>query len=314
MKRVIITSVIAAFFVGCSTKSEPMATSVVQLAGNQEVVGWNSPEPEKPKVKVVVKEVVKYKPVIKTVVKYKTKTKTIVKTVVKYKTEQDSDGDWVPDSVDKCPNTPKNLVVDHNGCPIITTLRINFDTNSYKIKKIYYPDIQRVAEVLKSNPSLKIEVAGYTDDIGDAKYNLKLSQKRAEAVKEILVKKFKIDPKRIVAKGYGEAYPLVPNTSDTNRALNRRVEIVDITNRIEPSEAKKTAKKVNKIKKEILKKESKNTKEKKVSKALDVKKVLVKIKTPSKTKKVTKDVNLSKKTNLPKNLKTKKTENNSTKK
>ncbi|MEO1927379.1 MAG: OmpA family protein [Nautiliaceae bacterium] len=312
MKRVIITSVIAAFFVGCSTKSESMATSVVQLVGNQEVVGWNSPEPEKPKVKVVVKEVVKYKPVVKTVVKYK--TKTIVKTVVKYKTEHDSDGDWVPDSVDKCPNTPKNLVVDHNGCPIITTLRINFDTNSYKIKKIYYPDIQRVAEVLKSNPSLKIEVAGYTDDKGSKTYNLKLSQKRAEAVKEILVKKFKIDPKRIVAKGYGEAYPLVPNTSDTNRALNRRVEIVDITNRIEPSEAKKTAKKINKIKKEILKKESKNTKEKKVSKALEAKKAPVKIKTPVKTEKIAKDVNLSKTTNLSKNLKTKKAENNSTKK
>ncbi len=312
MKRVIITSIIAAFFVGCSTKSEPMATSVVQLVGNQEVVGWNSPEPEKPKVKVVVKEVVKYKPVVKTVVKYK--TKTVVKTVVKYKTEHDNDGDWVPDSVDKCPNTPKNLVVDHNGCPIITTLRINFDTNSYKIKKIYYPDIQRVAEVLKSNPSLKIEVAGYTDDKGSKTYNIKLSQKRAEAVKEILVKKFKIDPKRIVAKGYGEAYPLVPNTSDTNRALNRRVEIVDITNRIESSEAKKTAENINKVKKEILKKESKNTKEKKVSKALEAKKAPIKIKTPVKTEKIAKDVNLSKTTNLSKNLKTKKAENNSTKK
>ncbi len=312
MKRVIITSIIAAFFVGCSTKSEPMATSVVQLVGNQEVVGWNSPEPEKPKVKVVVKEVVKYKPVVKTVVKYK--TKTVVKTVVKYKTEHDNDGDWVPDSVDKCPNTPKNLVVDHNGCPIITTLRINFDTNSYKIKKIYYPDIQRVAEVLKSNPSLKIEVAGYTDDKGSKTYNIKLSQKRAEAVKEILVKKFKIDPKRIVAKGYGEAYPLVPNTSDTNRALNRRVEIVDITNRIESSKAKKTAENINKVKKEILKKESKNTKEKKVSKALEAKKAPIKIKTPVKTEKIAKDVNLSKTTNLSKNLKTKKAENNSTKK
>jgi len=58
-----------------------------------------------------------------------------------------------------------------------------------------------------------------------------LSQKRAEAVKNILVKVYKIDPHRIIVKGYGEKYPLVPNTTSTNRALNRRVEIIDITNK-----------------------------------------------------------------------------------
>jgi len=218
MKKIMmITAVTGALFIGCAEK--PMATSVLDLAGNQEVSGWeDNKTAETQQPKVITKEVVK------TVVKYKTKT------VVKYKTEKDSDGDWVPDALDKCPNTPPNMNVDHNGCPIITTLRLNFDFNKAYVKKIYYPELKKVAEILKNNPNLKIEVAGYTDDIGPASYNKKLSQKRAEAVKKILVK-FGISPDRIVAKGYGEAYPLVPNTNDTNRALNRRVEIVNITNR-----------------------------------------------------------------------------------
>ncbi len=205
MKKFVFLGIASVFlFIGCAEK--PMANSVLDLAGNQKVSGWDDNESEcKPKV--------------------------IVKEVIKYKIPKDSDGDGVPDIKDKCPNTPKNLAVDHNGCPIITTLRINFDFNKWEVKKIYYPDIQRVAEVLKSNPHLKIEVAGHTDNVGSEKYNLWLSQKRAQAVKDILVKVYKVNPKRIVAKGYGEKYPLVPNTTSTNRALNRRVEIVDITNK-----------------------------------------------------------------------------------
>jgi len=130
--------------------------------------------------------------------------------------------------VDKCPNTSPNLTVDHNGCPIITTLRLNFDFDKAFVKTIYYPELKKVAEILKNNPNLKIEVAGYTDNIGSNEYNLKLSQKRAEAVKNVLINKFGIDPNRIIAKGYGKSYPLVPNTTDTNRALNRRVEIVNM--------------------------------------------------------------------------------------
>jgi len=192
------------FLVGCAEK--PMAKSVLDLSGNQKVAGWDDKKNEcKPKI--------------------------VVKEVIKYKIPKDSDGDGVPDIKDKCPNTPKNLAVDHNGCPIITTLRINFDFNKWNVKKIYYPEIKNVAEVLKANPHLKIEVAGHTDNIGSAKYNLWLSKKRAEAVKNILVNVYKVNPNRIVAKGYGEKYPLVPNTTSTNRALNRRVEIVDITNK-----------------------------------------------------------------------------------
>ena len=202
MKKFLLLPLGVLFIVGCADK--PLATNVVQLAGNQEVAGWEKPTPPKPKIiikKVYIKEKIK-----------------------------DSDGDGVPDNIDKCPNTPKNVLVNHYGCPIITTLRINFDFNKAVVKKIYYPKIKKIAEILKANPKLRIEIDGYTDNIGNPNYNLKLSLKRAEAIKNILVKVYHINPNRIVVKGYGEKYPLVPNTTSTNRALNRRAEIINITN------------------------------------------------------------------------------------
>ena len=204
MKKFFLIPASILLIAGCADK--PMATNVVQLAGDQKVLGWQDKnETQKPKViikKVYIKEKIK-----------------------------DTDGDGVPDNIDKCPNTPKNTAVNHYGCPVITTLRINFDFNKAEVKKIYYPEIKKVAEVLKSNPALKIEIDGYTDNIGSKEYNLKLSKKRAEAIKNVLVKVYHINPKRIITKGYGEKYPLVPNTTSTNRALNRRAEIIDITNK-----------------------------------------------------------------------------------
>ena len=204
MKKFFLIPASILLIAGCADK--PMATNVVQLAGDQKVLGWQDKnETQKPKViikKVYIKEKIK-----------------------------DTDGDGVPDNIDKCPNTPKNTAVNHYGCPVITTLRINFDFNKAEVKKIYYPEIKKVAEVLKSNPALKIEIDGYTDNIGSKEYNLKLSKKRAEAIKNVLVKIYHINPKRIITKGYGEKYPLVPNTTSTNRALNRRAEIIDITNK-----------------------------------------------------------------------------------
>ena len=181
------------FLIGCSDE-QPLATNVIQLAGNQEVAGWDTSDNIQTK---------------------------------KYKKCFDSDGDGVPNNIDKCPNTPKNMTVNHYGCPVITTLRFNFDFNKWKVKKIYYPQILKIAKILKANPKLKIEIDGYTDNKGLKKYNLQLSKKRAEAVKNILVK-YGVNPKRIKVKGFGEAYPLVPNNTDTNRAINRRVEIVAI--------------------------------------------------------------------------------------
>jgi len=198
MKKYLLLTAAVLFFIGCAEK--PLAKNVIELAGNKKVAGWNdSNDSSLCKPKVIVKEVVKL--------------------------PSDSDNDGVPDIKDKCPNTPKNLTVDHNGCPVISRLYIIFDFNKAKVKKIYYPEIKKVAKILKANPHLKVEVAGHTDNIGSAEYNLKLSYKRAKAVRDLLVK-FGVDKNRMVVKGYGEKYPLVPNTTPTNRALNRRVEIV----------------------------------------------------------------------------------------
>ncbi len=200
MKRFLLIGSLV-LFMGCAEK--PLATSVAELAGNPPIAGWDENiKPTKPKIKI-------------------TDEKNCLK---------DSDKDGVVDALDKCPNTPKGLEVNHFGCPIITTLRFNFDFNKAKIKSIYIPQLEKIAKALKSNPKLKIEIDGYTDDIGSKTYNLKLSKKRAEAIKDILVKKYHINPKRIIVKGFGEAYPLVPNTTSTNRAINRRVEIIGIEN------------------------------------------------------------------------------------
>ena len=74
-----------------------------------------------------------------------------------------------------------------------------------------------------SNPEVRILLAAHTDDIGGANYNIKLSQKRAESVKNYLVKQgIAID--RLESEGFGMNEPLVPNDSEENRAKNRRVE------------------------------------------------------------------------------------------
>jgi len=206
MKKKIFFSSIMIFFLGCA-QDKPLATNVAELSGNEEVAGWVDSTNSKPKV--IYKE----------------------KIVYKLEKVKDSDGDGVIDKFDKCPNTPKGLPVDHNGCPIIATLRINFDFNKANVKKIYYKDIKKLALAIKANPKIKrIMVTGYTDDIGSKRYNYELSVKRAQAVAKLLVK-FGIKPDMIISRGYGEDYPLVPNTTETNRALNRRVEVVDITNK-----------------------------------------------------------------------------------
>jgi len=142
----------------------------------------------------------------------------------------DSDGDGVYDYYDKCPNTPAGTKVNFQGCPILAEYRFNFAFDSYKIDKKYYPQIKVLAELLKQNKAITIEIQGYTDNIGTKAYNLKLSQKRANALKEILVKEYKINPNRIKTIGYGESHPIASNATKEGRAKNRRIVVIDNTN------------------------------------------------------------------------------------
>ena len=151
----------------------------------------------------------------------------------------DADGDGVCDGVDQCANTPAGLKVDEKGCPIevieretelmdtgkIRLQNVNFETGKAELKPESFPSLDAVGTVLSQWPQLKIEIAGHTDNVGGAAVNRRLSQARAASVLSYLNEKYPvIDGTRFTVKGYGKDKPLVPNTSDESRAMNRRVE------------------------------------------------------------------------------------------
>ncbi len=107
---------------------------------------------------------------------------------------------------------------------------INFETNSADLNQSSFEELDRVVKLLITNPQIKIEISAHTDDVGSLAYNLKLSDRRAESVKEYLFSK-DITENMIISKGYGESKPAyLPFDNDENRAKNRRVEleVIDI--------------------------------------------------------------------------------------
>jgi OOP family OmpA-OmpF porin len=112
--------------------------------------------------------------------------------------------------------------VDAAGCWIVKDLK--FDYNKWDIKPEYYSSLDQVVRVLEMNPTIKVELHGHTDSIGSDAYNLQLSQKRANAVRDYLVAKG-ISADRVTAKGMGEADPIASNETPEGRARNRRVEL-----------------------------------------------------------------------------------------
>jgi len=110
---------------------------------------------------------------------------------------------------------------------------IRFDFDKSDVKPQYREILSRIAGVLMSVEGYAISVYGYTDDIGTADYNLKLSERRAQAVRDYLVESG-VDPKIITSKGYGKSDPRAPGDSAAAHAANRRVEIgiVDTTIRL----------------------------------------------------------------------------------
>lgn len=142
----------------------------------------------------------------------------------------DSDGDGVPDDRDACPNTPRNYAVDERGCPIMLdevariTLNVQFDFDQAVVKPEFFDDIRQVADFLAAHDDVVATVEGHTDSTGTDEYNQGLSERRAAAVRQVLIDRFNVSAARVSSVGYGESRPVTSNATSEGRAQNRRVE------------------------------------------------------------------------------------------
>ena len=151
--------------------------------------------------------------------------------------EPDNDKDGIPDAQDLCPNEPEtvNGYADTDGCPdeqqvrvlgdkIVLDDRVHFYVNSFIIRKISYPLLTRLGKLISDHPEyVHVSVEGHADERGPDNFNQKLSEDRARAVMEFLLKAG-IQPERLSSIGYGSTRPLVDKKSEYALLLNRRVE------------------------------------------------------------------------------------------
>jgi OOP family OmpA-OmpF porin len=121
---------------------------------------------------------------------------------------------------------PPPPVVEEQGAYVFRNIYFDFDKAT--IKPESEPILDEVSDFLKANPNMKMEIQGHTDSKGTAAYNLKLSDRRAAAVKAYLVKDEAIKPDRLTTKGYGLTKPVASNDTEEGRAKNRRVEFAPI--------------------------------------------------------------------------------------
>jgi len=166
----------------------------------------------------------------------------------------DSDGDGVYDYMDKCPDTPRGVKVDKDGCPLPVaaapepapapvvvpaaaaaaapplTLELrgaNFDFDRSVVRPADLEILDKSAATLKEWGDVKVEVAGHTDSVGTDEYNQGLSLRRAESVRNFLISKG-IAADRLSIMGYGESRPVADNATKEGRFMNRRVELVPL--------------------------------------------------------------------------------------
>ncbi len=165
----------------------------------------------------------------------------------------DSDNDGVCDDEDQCPDTPAGVRVDSVGCQIksepyaemeksgetgqavgesdvvvvedaieMMEVVVYFDFDESNIKPLYFERLADLAAFMDENPEIVAVVEGHTDSVGTDSYNMDLSKRRAEAVKNYVVNNHGIDGDRFDLKWFGEERPVAPNDSPSNRQLNRR--------------------------------------------------------------------------------------------
>ncbi|MBE0491233.1 MAG: OmpA family protein [Sulfurospirillum sp.] len=137
--------------------------------------------------------------------------------------DDDIDKDGVPNALDKCPNSPKNQIVNQDGCMKVIRLHVNFDYDSAKVQTQELKKIYEVIEFMIANPDFSVTLDGHTDAKGSQKYNQALGLKRANAMAKLLESKG-ISAAKITTNSYGEDNPVASNDDEAGRAMNRRVD------------------------------------------------------------------------------------------
>lgn len=206
-------------FSGCATKSESVKEepAVEQQAEKQAEAEPQPQEPEKKEPEKVEAQA-------------ETQAEPQVTAV-----EVDSDGDGIPDDIDRCPDTAPGTIVDAHGCAVEEGEKfkieytLEFDIDSAHIKPEYLNERDEAVNFMKAHPTAKLTqviVEGYADRVGTEAHNYKLSRERAENVRQSLVSELGIDPEIIGIRAFGELYPVATNETKAGRRKNRRVIVI----------------------------------------------------------------------------------------
>lgn len=135
----------------------------------------------------------------------------------------DTDGDGLVDGVDKCPTL---YAKTPDGCPPPLVLEgVQFDFDKATLRPEAFAILDKTVEGMKDWGDVKIEVAGHTDSRGSEEYNMNLSQRRAETVRDYLISKG-VAADRLTATGHGKSNPIADNKTEEGRFQNRRVELI----------------------------------------------------------------------------------------
>ncbi|WP_102794910.1 OmpA family protein [Bowmanella denitrificans] len=144
-------------------------------------------------------------------------------------TATDSDGDGVNDNQDRCANTPKGDRVDAFGCTLFdektvsSALDMLFAHDSHKIANPDSQQVKNFADFMQQYPDTTVTIEGHTSLVGTEAYNQQLSERRAAAVKKLLVERYAISAERISTVGYGESRPLDRADNEAAHSANRRI-------------------------------------------------------------------------------------------
>ena len=141
--------------------------------------------------------------------------------------EWDSDNDGVVDSKDLCAGTPPGPPVESMGClvvEVITLEGVYFKTGSDQLNDSAKKMLRSIAQTLKKNPRMRIEIAGHTDNTGSSHVNENLSVSRAKTAKRQLID-LGVSASTLTVRGYGDSAPVASNETNEGRAANRRVEL-----------------------------------------------------------------------------------------